>query len=301
MGNNEKNPSEAPEKPLENDKIDAELAEAVKMSVESDKAEAAVAEELEKSAPAAEEPKKDAEVAAPERDEAPAEPSAAEPDIDDSLAERAVRAGLSLADVKSIKSKDALESILGRLESKSAKGDEGPGGEDGPAADDEEEEDPLADIDWDEFDPQIARAMKYMQSQNAALRKEVKSLKRAGESAQTQSFFEQQFGRLDENVRRHVDAVAKAKLKQKFDMLEAGYKAVKADVKRADVFREAARLALGDKLDRGAAETEAARLAKRRELAIAQPTRARGESRPQKTGDDIDREIAAVLEEKFPG
>lgn len=301
MGNNEKNPSEAPEKPLENDKIDAELAEAVKMSVESDKAEAAVAEELEKSAPAADEPKKDAEVAAPERDEAPAEPSAAEPDIDDSLAERAVRAGLSLADVKSIKSKDALESILGRLESKSAKGDEGPDGEDNPAADDEEEEDPLADIDWDEFDPQIARAMKYMQSQNAALRKEVKSLKRAGESAQTQSFFEQQFGRLDENVRRHVDAVAKAKLKQKFDMLEAGYKAVKADVKRADVFREAARLALGDKLDRGAAETEAARLAKRRELAIAQPTRARGESRPQKTGDDIDREIAAVLEEKFPG
>ena len=301
MGNNEKNPSEAPEKPLENDKIDAELAEAVKMSVESDKAEAAVAEELEKSAPAADEPKKDAEVAAPEGDEAPAEPSAAEPDIDDSLAERAVRAGLSLADVKSIKSKDALESILGRLEGKSAKGDEGPGGEDDPAADDEEEEDPLADIDWDEFDPQIARAMKYMQSQNAALRKEVKSLKRAGESAQTQSFFEQQFGRLDENVRRHVDAVAKAKLKQKFDMLEAGYKAVKADVKRADVFREAARLALGDKLDRGAAETEAARLAKRRELAIAQPTRARGESRPQKTGDDIDREIAAVLEEKFPG
>lgn len=301
MGNNEKNPSEAPEKPLENDKIDAELAEAVKMSVESDKAEAAVAEELEKSAPAAEEPKKDAEVAAPEKDEAPAESSAAEPDIDDSLAERAVRAGLSLADVKSIKSKDALESILGRLEGKSAKGDEGPGGEDDPAADDEEEEDPLADIDWDEFDPQIARAMKYMQSQNAALRKEVKSLKRAGESAQTQSFFEQQFGRLDENVRRHVDAVAKAKLKQKFDMLEAGYKAVKADVKRADVFREAARLALGDKLDRGAAETEAARLAKRRELAIAQPTRARGESRPQKTGDDIDREIAAVLEEKFPG
>lgn len=301
MGNNEKNPSEAPEKPLENDKIDAELAEAVKMSVESDKAEAAVAEELEKSAPAAEEPKKDAEVAAPEGDETPAEPSAAEPDIDDSLAERAVRAGLSLADVKSIKSKDALESILGRLEGKSAKGDEGPGGEDDPAADDEEEEDPLADIDWDEFDPQIARAMKYMQSQNAALRKEVKSLKRAGESAQTQSFFEQQFGRLDENVRRHVDAVAKAKLKQKFDMLEAGYKAVKADVKRADVFQEAARLALGDKLDRGAAETEAARLAKRRELAIAQPTRARGESRPQKTGDDIDREIAAVLEEKFPG
>ena len=301
MGNNEKNPSEAPEKPLENDKIDAELAEAVKMSVESDKAEAAVAEELEKSAPAADEPKKDAEVAAPEGDETPAEPSAAEPDIDDSLAERAVRAGLSLADVKSIKSKDALESILGRLEGKSAKGDEGPGGEDGPTADDEEEEDPLADIDWDEFDPQIARAMKYMQSQNAALRKEVKSLKRAGESAQTQSFFEQQFGRLDENVRRHVDAVAKAKLKQKFDMLEAGYKAVKADVKRADVFREAARLALGDKLDRGAAETEAARLAKRRELAIAQPTRARGESRPQKTGDDIDREIAAVLEEKFPG
>lgn len=301
MGNNEKNPSEAPEKPLENDKIDAELAEAVKMSVESDKAEAAVAEELEKSAPAADEPKKDAEVVAPEGDGAPAEPSAAEPDIDDSLAERAVRAGLSLADVKSIKSKDALESILGRLEGKSAKGDEGPGGEDDPAADDEEEEDPLADIDWDEFDPQIARAMKYMQSQNAALRKEVKSLKRAGESAQTQSFFEQQFGRLDENVRRHVDAVAKAKLKQKFDMLEAGYKAVKADVKRADVFQEAARLALGDKLDRGAAETEAARLAKRRELAIAQPTRARGESRPQKTGDDIDREIAAVLEEKFPG
>ena len=82
---------------------------------------------------------------------------------------------------------------------------------------------------------------------------------------------------------------------------EKTYKAVKADVKRADVFREAARLALGDKLDRGAAETEAARLAKRRELAIAQPTRARGESRPQKTGDDIDREIAAVLEEKFPG
>lgn len=281
--------------------VDAELAEAVKMSIENDKAEA-------------EEPK--TEAAPPEgaeakvdtpktEDESPAAEDAPPPvEIDDALTERAVRAGLSLAEIKGISSKEVLEGIVGRLEDGARKpkddddGDKQEGGDEEDSA--AEEADPFADIDWDEFDPSIAAAMKGLVAQNAAMRKEIASLKRAGESAQAQSFFETQYGKLDEGVRKHVDAVAKGKLKQKFDMLEAGYKAVKADVKRADVFQEAARLVLGDKLDAAKAESDAAKLAKRKDLALAPPTRSRSGTPTARTEDDVDREIAAFLEKKYP-
>ena len=304
MSKERQEPTGAIEKPVENDKVDAELAEAVKMSVENDRAEAAESGPKTTPTESADGVGDVSQTDAggdekPHVDDAPS----AESDIDDTLTERAVRAGLSLAEIKGISSKAVLEGIVGRLEDgagKAKKGDGGDGdadGEEGNSA--EEEADPLAEIDWDEFDPQIAAALKAMQSQNAAMRKEIASLKRAGEFAQTQSFFEAQYGKLDEGVRKHVDAVTKGKLKQKFEMLEAGYKAIKADVKRADVFQEAARLVLGDKLDAAKAESDAEKLAKRKGLTIAPPTRIAGKP-TQKTEEDIDREIASFLEKKYP-
>lgn len=287
MGNNQREDS-----PVNTDEgkygiIDAELAEVVKMSIEKDNAEAAEpVEEKADEANAAEDP-------------APAKPDAeAAEEIGDDLTERAVRAGLSLAEIKGITSKDVLEGIIGRLEGAGKAKGEDEGGEENPA--DGQEEDPLASIDWDEYEPQIATVMKALAAQNADMRKEIASLRKAGESATTQSFFDTQFGKLGEGVTNHVDAVAKGKLKQKFDMLEAGYKAVGAKVDRAEVFGEAARLVLGDKLDAAKAESDAAKLAKRKALAIAPPTHSKGAA-PKKTEADIDREIADFLEKKYPG
>lgn len=204
---------------------------------------------------------------------------------DDALVERAVKAGLSLADAKSFGSKDAMERILGIVESaKQPKEPTDVHGEESPA----EEEIPTLPEDED-YDEKLVKAFNGMGALLKAARAEIANLRKAGASATQQSFFDSEFGKLDEGVRAHVDAATKSRLKAKFDMLKGGYAAVKANISDSDVFDEAKALVLGDIISRASKETKEAALAKRQGLRLSQPG-----GIPERTGERQDAESSVV-------
>ena len=221
-------------------------------------------------------------------------------EVGDAEIERAVRAGLTVADARSFKDKDAFERVCSALEKRSSEkpkeevepdGDEG----DGNPADDDIPTLP----DDEDYDEKLVKVVNSLGSMVRELRKENRELRKAGESAKAQSFFDTQYDGLDEAVRTKAGADGRAKVQAKFRMLEAGYKAMKADVPREDIFKEAAQLAIGGLLGENAAATRAAKIESRKGLKLAQPG---GESRPgdsAKSGEDAERDVARLVAEKF--
>lgn len=217
---------------------------------------------------------------------------------DDELVERAVRAGLTLADAKGFASKESAERILSVIEA-SKKTDTG---KEASAATDDPGEGQLnlpeiSDEALEEIDPSVAGLIKSQSAALKALSAEIAMLKKAGVSAEAKGFFETQYGTLDESVRSHVDAVAKARLKQKFDLLEAGYKATGAKVAREAVFKEAVSLALSGEVTKAASEAKTAKIASRKGLVIAPAGGSSGKA-TKVSGDSPYADIVAELSQK---
>ena len=216
---------------------------------------------------------------------------------DDAFVERAIRAGLALADVKAFTTKEAAERVLAVLEEKSTftKGKKDDDSAEEPAA-----ETSLPEIDesaLDDLDPSIAELIKSQHAALKALSAEVSTLKKAGTTAEAKGFFETQYGALDEKVRSHVDAVKKTQLKQKFDLLEKGYKAAGEKVDRETIFKEAVSITLSDAMTKAAAEAKSAKVASRKGLVIAPPGGSSGKT-PKVVGGGEYADIIAALQEK---
>lgn len=218
---------------------------------------------------------------------------------DDQLA-RAIKAGLSVADARAIPNAEMFDRLMTRLEATAAKPvstDEGKSADDGK---DDSADDDIPQLPGDkDFDEDLVRAFRQMGAALKEARNEIRSLKKAGASAEANDWFDRQIGGLDEGLRKSIDDGARAKLRMKFDTLEAGYKATKAAVDRADVFKEAVSLALGDLAAKAKSESRAAALERRASLHIAPPGGEPGNRRTGKTEDDALREVAHIVSEKF--
>ena len=216
---------------------------------------------------------------------------------DDAFVERAIRAGLALADVKAFTTKEAAERVLAVLEEKSTSTK---GKKDDDSAEEPAAETSLPEIDesaLDDLDPSIAELIKSQHAALKALSAEVSTLKKAGTTAEAKGFFETQYGALDEKVRSHVDAVKKTQLKQKFDLLEKGYKATGEKVDRETIFKEAVSITLSDAMTKAAAEAKSAKVASRKGLVIAPPGGSSGKT-PKVVGGGEYADIIAALQEK---
>lgn len=221
-------------------------------------------------------------------------------EVGDAEIERAVRAGLTVADARSFKDKDAFERVCSALEKRSSEKPKEEAEPDGDEGDGNPADDDIPTLPDDEdYDEKLVKVVNSLGSMVRELRKENRELRKAGESAKAQSFFDTQYDGLDEAVRTKAGADGRAKVQAKFRMLEAGYKAMKADVPREDIFKEAAQLAIGGLLGENAAATKAAKIESRKGLKLAQPG---GESRPgdsARSGEDAERDVARLVAEKF--
>lgn len=202
------------------------------------------------------------------------------------LFDRAIRAGLSSRDVLAMRDRATVERMVEMAEKangisteerkKTENGDKDAGA--GAPADDLESV--LGQMEEDGgYDANLVKMLKGLVAEN-------KKLRSARETADGQSFLDRQIGALDEGVRSHIDAARKSKLKAKFDLLEAGYKAQNAKVSREEVFREAASLALGDLIGRAEGERKASQLERRKALALARPGGESGQRGGQSAAED---------------
>lgn len=276
-----------------------ELVAAIDASVESDRAEKAEKDERRSKSKSKEKPEKipDAKAQAaddpsPVKDEGDGktkkqdEPVIVPVAIPDSLIERAVKAGMSFSDAKEFKDEKSLERIVGVLEKKSAT----PTG----AKDEKKAEatDDLAaqvasipdDLDPEVYDENFIKLAKTFKAVVASLQAEVKTMRDSGVQRSEQSWYDSQVAGLGKEVADSLDAGKKSDLEKRFKVLEAGYKAVGQEMKREDVFKEAAKMVIGDvpAADLEAKKKDAA--AKRAEQQISRP----GPNKVTEKGDPME-------------
>ena len=272
------------------------MAESGKIEAEMDEAIKKVSEELNNGTP--EKTVEESPAKTGEEEPTPNPEEAPKPFVaDDALTERAIRAGLSLKDVKAFASAEFAESILSRLEAKSKSEEakvEEPEGDDSPT---KAFDDMLAKMKEDgEYNEDFIKMFEGMSNLLKAQAKELASLRSDGKSAAAKSFFDTQVSSLGEGVAKHLDAASKSKLEAKFKVLKSAYESAKVKMTDEEVFKEAAKLAIGDILEKAAAEGKTAKVQERRNLTIARPGGEQGHN-GKTAAQSLDDIVAAVAKE----
>jgi hypothetical protein len=274
----------------------SEQIEAAIDEMDRDETEAAPADDSQEQPSVAEDK---GEAAAEEtKEDTPAEPKA----IDDALVERAVKAGISLSDARSFASSEVLERIVASMETKADTTDAPKGDEDNAAAGEDHDVSGLPPelSEDDGYDPGIVSAFNAMRSMVQKQSEVIATLSRENLAGKADSYFNSLVGTLDESVQKGLDESARTNLRDKFELLVAGYRASGQDKNIKDVFAEAAKLALGDAPAKAAAAKRADALEKRKGLALAKPGSERA-IRKAAGDDDGMSELVDILNSKFGG
>jgi hypothetical protein len=215
------------------------------------------------------------------------EPSEAEARTDELLT-RAVRAGMSIKNARTIVSQDAdaLEEqvqLLEKLSQPDAKA--GEGDEDATP-----EEDPLTgipELDPEVYDENIVAVVEGMKSIIRKQGETIKGLSTSGEK----SWFNKQ---ADSLKVKNLDSAKRTELNEQFDVLKAGYAVKGQKVEDDAVFQQATKLVLGDEIKAMAEAQKGAKLKKRASLQTVRP----GGPAAKPKGDVLD-EIAKDVDGKF--
>lgn len=220
------------------------------------------------------------------------DPDEGEPDpvpLSNQLQERAVRAGMSLEEIKQFPSEGLLSKTVDRIEG--AGRDTGsPGGAGGQGG--EAKPDTVADrlaslpaLDPEVVDEEIVTTFEAMKGIIQQLSDENKSIR----GSQAKDWISAKLEGVKDLTKGDADRIAS--VQSRFDVLKAGYAATGKDVTDDKVFEEAASLALGAET----AQTSRKRIAasKRSKLLIQRPSGHRVKGNP-----DARDEMAAILDRK---
>lgn len=214
--------------------------------------------------------------------------------IGDSLLERAIKAGMSMAEARQYPNAGLLTIALGRMESSAKKAEGSADSQNGVKKETAVAEEDLLggvpDLDPDEYDEKIVAGFKAMKD---IIRKQHETIKemRGGQSA---DWFASQVAGLGAGVAETLTPEKRDALKTKFDVLTAGYKAAGHDVDRGNVFREAASLTISEEIASASSTEKNAKLERRAGQHIARPSG----HRQQPKGDAFD-DVAGELDRKF--
>jgi len=235
-------------------------------------------------------------------DETPAEPEAGAADdssrddkgrfakpkpAGDDAIERAVRLGIPMAEAKQY-TESLLSLACDRIEGKTGEGKPAGGKEeDGEAKPAGDPLDAIPDLDPAIYDENIVAGFKALKGVAKALREENATLR----GDKSKDFMATQL----EGVRELTkgDQSKETAVREKFDVLRAGYKAAGKDVADVTVFKEASQLVLG--MDADSMKNKKADAARRRAgQRISPPSGQRVEVKP-----DVAAETAELLDRKY--
>ncbi len=300
--------------PTEMETLSKEIDSAIDGVVEANKAEKAKAEKVKTEDVVEDEPKEDlpeGEALPPEKEEKSPEgktkvdENAQSVTITDSHIERAVKAGISMADAKAFTSPEALERVCGMLEGKPERESKSADGKD----ENETDEvvallDGIPDLDPENYDDNIVAGFKAMKSVIKRLSDDNKELRQSG-SRQEVDWLDSQIQGLGEDYADVVgsgakgslqagspEAVKRAEIERKFKVLEAGYKAAGEEASRESVFKEAVSLTLGESVAKVKTAKKEEALKSREKLIIARADGSRATPKRDaldETADEIDR------------
>jgi len=235
-------------------------------------------------------------------------------EISDAHVERAVKAGLSIADARSFKDAKALERVCDTLE-KAAKAPDKKDEKPNETAKDEllDEINAIPDLENEKdaagetiYDDKIVATFKALKAIVLKQHGVIGELRKAG-GPNAGNFLDVQIAALGEGYtealgagatsaldQKSEQAVKRSQLEGKFKVLEAGYKAAGQDVKPEEIFKEAASLVLGDVAAKVAEADKIKALAERSKQHVSRP----GGSRTAPKSDPVE-SVAADVKKKF--
>lgn len=214
----------------------------------------------------------------------------------DELVTRAIRAGMSLKDAKTIVAQDvdALERQIQLLEKagQTAKAQAGEGDEEADAGKSAgADEDPLAgipDLDPDLYDENIVAGFQAMKS---IIKKQGETISRLSSGGE-KDWFDSQVKAL--NI-KDLTADQRAELNNQFDVLKAGYAAKGQKVDDGSIFQLASKMILGDAMK----EAKEVKTEKKLEKRAAMQTNRPGGTAARKKGDAFEEVAEEVDKEVF--
>ncbi len=214
--------------------------------------------------------------------------------VTDAILERAVKAGLTMAEARQYQSGTLLESMVSRLESKNTetegetKGEEVDGDGDDPLS-------KIPDLDPEEYDDKLVQAFSALKDVVRSQQQTIASLRSTTNG--NPDWIKAQLAGMDKPVAEAVkaDPTKVEAVRSKFAILEAGYKAAGQDVSREAVLKEAVDLALGEVITKAATDKVTRSLAKRGQQHINRPAGHRGAA----PAGDPATEIADEINAKF--
>jgi len=325
------------EDPGKDEQVEAEQAEFMKelgVLVDTKVAEREPKEEIEEGDPPTEEPGGDEDTGDQDEGAAPKDGHEdeqgghgdEEPVVDPALRERAVRAGLSLAEVDAVKDEGALTTIVERMESagKKAEDDKEPS-DDGPSM-----EDLLAAIpEFDEEDwaPETVEAFKaikdialaqskYMTKQSeeiASLRETMKGLQENvatqatwadAKYADLEKGYEETFGKGNyADLPEGKEKAARDKVQRHMDFLKEDAKKEGKPLSQKGLFDKALETAFGDVVNKVKGKKLREEAEKRKARTMTQPRTTTGKFASERedfgTGDDRKSDALAAVSELF--
>jgi hypothetical protein len=219
--------------------------------------------------------------------------------ITDAHLERAIRAGMSVSDVHTFQSPELLERVVSMMEKASAAGS-------GTAEKKEEAEEvvddatqllsQIPDLDPEEYEAELVSGFKALKGIIEKQQQVIKGLSTQNK-AQDEGWFDSQVRGLSAaatDVLKNQPEKAVV-LRDKFNVLSAGYKASGKDVSKDSVFKEAVAVVFGDVEAKAATTLKADKLEKRAGQKISRPTSASVKAK----GGDVFDEVAKEVNEKY--
>jgi len=211
--------------------------------------------------------------------------------VSDELLEKAISLGVNIAEARKLGA-SLLSAKVTELEKSASAADEN--GDESDA--DESIEDSLAkvpDLDPEAYEPELVDGFKAMKD---IIRSQDDTIKSLSQSAEV-SVFDSKVSSLGEDMGKVLlaDPEKRTQLKEKFDVLTAGYESVGKDIDNTEVFSEAASAILGEDMAK-VAENDKKVKSKAREKQKIQRAAGGKNSSPEtdvllETADKIDREF----------
>ena len=187
-------------------------------------------------------------------DEEPEDDGDSVPVIEDALLERAIKAGMSLADAKAVSNSAALENIISRMEGNESQDDGGVAGAE-DKADDEDLLSKIPDLDPDEYPEEVVETFKMMKSVLKEQQEKISSLTGSQQSDEGQQFiawfdseinglgddFTEVFGNVDSGSISETQVEARKKVARHMDLVVQD---LRADGKQIPSDRDILRMAV---------------------------------------------------------
>ena len=221
-----------------------------------------------------------------------------EPDaVTDESLERAVKAGVPMAEAKKYTSKSMLEFVCAKLEDLGKKPGEGQKEKVAESSKDDPELqallEGLPDLDPEEYDEKIVGGFKAMKD---VIRKQYEATKSSKEKNSEKSWFDSQVSGLGDAIEEEIEKSpgTRTALKEQFDVLTAGYKAAGKTVDQETIFDQSVAVVLREVSAKVADSDRAEKLRKRSGQQIRRPN-----SSAASPSGDVFNEVAADLDRKY--